>query len=50
MNNLKVSKDITIEQLLQYGFVYHYPDKYVYRVPAYKHKKLPLIFLEFYYV
>lgn len=43
----KISKNITKEQLMEYGFYYNYPDKYVYRVPCYKHKnKQPLIFLE----
>lgn len=48
MNNLKVSSDITNKQLINYGFTYHYPDKFVYRIPCYKHKnKQPLLFLEF---
>ena len=43
----KISNNITKEQLINYGFVYHYPDKYIYRIPCYKYKKYSLVYLEF---
>lgn len=47
-NSFKVAPNITKEQLIKYGFHYHYPDKYIYRVPCYKYRnRQPLIFLEF---
>lgn len=45
--NFKISPNITQEELMDYGFHRIYPSQYVYRVPCYKYKKQPLIFLEF---
>lgn len=45
--NFTISPNITQEQLIKYGFHRIYPSQYVYRVPCYKYKKQPLIFLEF---
>lgn len=45
--NYKVSPKITPNDLIKYGFHRIYPSVYIYRIPCYKHNKLPLMFLEF---
>ncbi len=46
VDRIKLKKDVTKKQLIDYGFIYVYPDTYKLKIPAYKYKKkLPLIVL-----
>lgn len=48
LERIKLSNTANKKELIDYGFVFRHPNKFVYRIPAYKYKdKMALIFLEF---